>query len=350
MTNVRVAVDRDKGGFKLVAKRMISKDEEFLTENPFIAINSRGEESQSINCAHCFACLHPMVTNSSPMPSGNSSRGKCQCPQCGVKYCSDICRRVAYGNHHRVLCPATETGKQWVAFKESLNMTIAQSSFSLNACMALRLMIQARCQGLPSGLDIPEIKVLRRATDSNDPISPGVAPPLVERSKCVLLRNRYDKFWRFCPTLLSPRSDIVEFATLHSVIAMNAMGGRTERGGVASFIDSEVHLAASFANHDCDPNTTYNNGYHTVMLSPMVISAFPKPSISFTALRDIQQGEEITITYVDNHGMDYLHRQVNLEETYGIRCSCARCVNDRKLIDARAANEKRKSAEKAGVK
>lgn len=65
-----------------------------------------------------------------------------------------------------------------------------------------------------------------------------------------------------------------------------------------------------FANHDCDPNAQPNideEGY-----------------VVFTSFREIKEGEEITISYVDS-GMPLEERRAVLKEHYGFDCDCERC-------------------------
>eukprot|EP00884_Botryococcus_braunii_P001973 jgi/Botrbrau1/11777/Bobra.0195s0101.1 len=75
-----------------------------------------------------------------------------------------------------------------------------------------------------------------------------------------------------------------------------------------------VYLLASFFNHSCTPNLACtfpgNNGVAV-----------------FTAARDIQQGEELTITYINNE-LPVGLRQEQLWWAYGFRCSCPLCCEE----------------------
>ncbi len=112
---------------------------------------------------------------------------------------------------------------------------------------------------------------------------------------------------------------------------------------------SDVHLAVSYANHDCEPNTSYSNDYHMIMRTPNQVVMVPKAEVSFTALTDIQEGEEITINYVGIE-MDCRQRELNLIATYGIHCTCSKCDKERKKMEARQAKKTKKSSGKVGVK
>lgn len=72
-----------------------------------------------------------------------------------------------------------------------------------------------------------------------------------------------------------------------------------------------LFLIANSTNHSCDPNlvaTSATNNYMVTMI----------------ALKDIKQGEELTISYV-NKDMDYTDRQAKLKEMYLFDCKCDRC-------------------------
>ena len=67
-------------------------------------------------------------------------------------------------------------------------------------------------------------------------------------------------------------------------------------------------------NHDCLPScqaTVNDEGYVTI-----------------TALRDIKEGEELLISYVDAT-KEYEERRAVLEKHYGFECKCARCTTER---------------------
>jgi hypothetical protein len=75
-----------------------------------------------------------------------------------------------------------------------------------------------------------------------------------------------------------------------------------------------VYLTASLFNHSCDPNVSvsfpYNDG--TVVL---------------TAADDVEAGEELHISYVDE-GMSVARRREHLRFAYGFVCDCTRCQEE----------------------
>ncbi len=91
-----------------------------------------------------------------------------------------------------------------------------------------------------------------------------------------------------------------------------------------------MYLAASFANHNCDPNTSFGREVaDTTMKSYLRLLKTPKRhEVLFTALRDIAVGEELTISYVGRE-LSYKERHAHLLSGYGFECNCMRCNREK---------------------
>ncbi|XP_072977378.1 histone-lysine N-methyltransferase ATXR4 [Typha angustifolia] len=76
-------------------------------------------------------------------------------------------------------------------------------------------------------------------------------------------------------------------------------------------VGNAVYMMPSFYNHDCDPNT------HIVWVD--------NADAKLKALRDIKEGEELRICYIDA-SMDQEARQKILAEGFGFQCCCLRCL------------------------
>jgi len=81
-----------------------------------------------------------------------------------------------------------------------------------------------------------------------------------------------------------------------------------------SALGSAVYGAASLANHSCDPTAD---------------AAWPAGDarLRLTARRDLAQGEQVTIAYIDC-ALGVEERRAFLEHAYGFACLCARCVEE----------------------
>ncbi|XP_077226890.1 histone-lysine N-methyltransferase ATXR4-like [Tasmannia lanceolata] len=77
-------------------------------------------------------------------------------------------------------------------------------------------------------------------------------------------------------------------------------------------VGNAVYMLPSFYNHDCDPNA------HIVWID--------NADARLKALRDIEEGEELCICYIDA-SMDHDARQTLLNEGFGFQCRCLRCMS-----------------------
>lgn len=75
-------------------------------------------------------------------------------------------------------------------------------------------------------------------------------------------------------------------------------------------VGNAVYILPSFYNHDCDPNA------HILWLE--------NANAQVKALREIEEGEELRICYIDA-SMDYEARQAILVGGFGFKCTCLRC-------------------------
>jgi SET and MYND domain-containing protein len=67
-------------------------------------------------------------------------------------------------------------------------------------------------------------------------------------------------------------------------------------------------------NHSCDPNTEWR-------------FTGGSASIEMIALKPIAVGEELRISYIDQT-LSYEERQSKLQELYGFKCECPKCISD----------------------
>ncbi|GER57123.1 histone-lysine N-methyltransferase ATXR4 [Striga asiatica] len=77
-------------------------------------------------------------------------------------------------------------------------------------------------------------------------------------------------------------------------------------------VGNAIYMLPSLYNHDCDPNVN-------ILWTENV-------DAKITALRDIEEGEELRICYIDA-SMDYDARQAILYQGFGFRCKCFRCAS-----------------------
>lgn len=73
---------------------------------------------------------------------------------------------------------------------------------------------------------------------------------------------------------------------------------------------------ANCMNHSCSPNV-------------MSSSSFDDHRVCFVAIREIEEGEELTIAYVDEN-LPFNERQKKLRELYHFTCTCLLCTSQSK--------------------
>ncbi|OIW12157.1 hypothetical protein TanjilG_28565 [Lupinus angustifolius] len=77
-------------------------------------------------------------------------------------------------------------------------------------------------------------------------------------------------------------------------------------------VGNAVYILPSLYNHDCDPNA------HIIWID--------NADAKIKALRDIDEGEELRICYIDA-SMDHNARQEILLQGFGFQCNCSRCLH-----------------------
>ncbi|PON46611.1 SET domain containing protein [Parasponia andersonii] len=77
-------------------------------------------------------------------------------------------------------------------------------------------------------------------------------------------------------------------------------------------VGNAVYMLPSFYNHDCDPNA------HILWIENV--------DAKLTALRDVEEGEELRICYIDA-SMSHDARQTFLSQGFGFHCTCLRCLS-----------------------
>ncbi|WJX17760.1 Histone-lysine N-methyltransferase atxr4 [Trifolium repens] len=77
-------------------------------------------------------------------------------------------------------------------------------------------------------------------------------------------------------------------------------------------VGNAVYILPSFYNHDCDPNA------HIIWIDNAVAK--------LKTLRDIDEGEELRICYIDA-SMDHNARRKLLFRGFGFHCNCSRCLH-----------------------
>ncbi|ASK79139.1 hypothetical protein CF386_08705 [Paraphotobacterium marinum] len=76
-------------------------------------------------------------------------------------------------------------------------------------------------------------------------------------------------------------------------------------------------------NHSCDPNTIVKSHLNSS-------EDFNSKTVKLIASKDINEGDEITFSYIDEHfsNYDFNTRQQTLQSSCGFSCQCSKCESE----------------------
>ncbi|XP_044439367.1 histone-lysine N-methyltransferase ATXR4 isoform X2 [Aegilops tauschii subsp. strangulata] len=268
---VRVALT-DSAGRGVFATRPIATGEVLHSAQPLVTHPSR-----SLFHEVCYRCLKRKAGK------GDDSRGDCY-------FCSDACREHAEGFH---------------GIQKKVDWSLLDDHCRRLACMVISGDVGADC------LDILQPAQLHQGT-------------LIEmEEEFELLKSTFRKagFQEELTTFLTKQWYINILARIRvNAFRIELVASSYEdllSSAVASVtcdasVGNAVYMLPSFYNHDCDPNT------HIVWLE--------NADAKLKTLRDIDEGEELRICYIDT-SMDVNARQKILTEGFGFQCRCQRCLS-----------------------
>ena len=238
---------------------------------------------------------------------------------CDRVFCSSACKAAAQAAYHAPLCAAA--GGRAVAVLEAgaeIGMATATRYISLMWKLLGAAMVHAQATGTPlrPPPDTAPFCHLARVTDWATPTS-GEAQPLFMVAQimvigCTQLRDltgmrgkpALSAEW-LCDAAAMVKSNIM---VLHSSTPTHA-----SRRGQA------LMGAGSFFNHSCVPNTMNISNMETT-----------GATVTFTTVRAVKKGEELTISYLDE-GAPVAERRAALRKHYGFTCTCPKCVTETTL-------------------
>lgn len=109
---------------------------------------------------------------------------------------------------------------------------------------------------------------------------------------------------------------------------MNSFSITTPQNPGATASDEEVignlfDPRAAHFNHSCEPNC--------------VMEFVGKEMVAYT-VRDLEEGEEATVSYVDVEGVEVAQRTRELKERWFFECACGRCLRELGRLGAQTAS------------
>ncbi|KAL6883452.1 hypothetical protein ACP4OV_010866 [Aristida adscensionis] len=286
---IRVALT-ESSGRGVFATRSLAAGELLHTAQPLVS-----HPSPSLLHEVCYSCLRRK-----PGGEGHDSSG-------GYYFCSDACREHTKGFHD------VEKSMDWSSFDDHCSSRGLKYPYMAKrlACMVisgaanadyLNILQPARLhQGTLIEME-EEFELLKSTfmkVGFQEEISTSSLTKLVLTKEWyinVLARIRINAF----------RIELV--ASSYEDLLSSAVASVS----CDSSVGNAVYMLPSFYNHDCDPNT------HIVWLE--------NADAKLKALRDIEEGEELRICYIDT-SMDVNARQKILADGFGFECHCLRCLS-----------------------
>jgi hypothetical protein len=301
----------------LFAKEDIEPGEVVLREYSLLTANNRLKDPV---CDACSADLPPLGSESSAVG----------CDECAdTVFCSEHCYEEAQQRYHPAVCDKDVD-------------SIAKDPDAFEADETLYLLLLARVLALAAHqeahpLDVREVKFIWGdfvPTSSNDiNVSPNAGPPPewtlpfsfkynIETPLHVLEKMDIDIYAAL------PQYDLWILNTLYAKFRGTASARKSTRDGRPDV--AAVHPYWCLANHDCDPNVTWEWGGRMVLSARQERVVGKRPG-------GIKSGEEILNHYCDID-MPVQQRREWARGSLGGWCMCKRC-RDEAVASATANGE-----------
>ncbi|XP_072390243.1 protein-lysine N-trimethyltransferase SMYD5 [Diabrotica undecimpunctata] len=359
--DVEVRITDSLKGKGLYAKKDFPKDAVIFQEDPLVSCQfSWNAEYKYLACDHCLRPLetahenatrlagHPMVLPYPECCSTDKSK-IVSCPHCSTKYCSEECRVEAYSQYHNTLCHENNSNHPL----ERLNDAWKKVHYppETNSIMLIvRLLARIRQAPNRDAAIAQTLQFCHRTINEDADLAHK------------LLGDKFaDQLSLLHSSLVAaiPNDGIEQFLTYEGFLSMLALIGTNGQGvgtsAIAQWVanteklnlpESEKELLDNFIEHlylQMDENVgefLNNEGVALYSLQSScnhscVPNAEPKfvynnHRLSLVATRDIKEGEEIHISYLDECalGRSRHSRRKELMKHYLFMCQCPRCESE----------------------
>eukprot|EP00727_Mastigamoeba_balamuthi_P014696 m51a1_g9852 hypothetical protein (613) ;mRNA; r:1973854-1975692 len=288
------------GGVGVFARKRIRAGQTVYTER-FLLCASRDKG----RCYHCLARL----------PRNPAHTVACR-GACGRAYCNGECEREAYEGYHGPLCGRSVEDLEALVCKDiawsSLDVLCMWKALGVAMLSPLPRMPWSAWPAPPA--DVPPLSYLSRITDC-----PPDAGGLVHHVGAHSYTAAHQNISKALGTRLraDPAITLRSLMDLRVAVELNSFPVRSrERGARATDHGMALTLAGSMFNHSCAPSADLRCWLDEGNMASVV------------ALRNIDAGEEVTISYVDPCA-PLEDRRTALWAQYGFTCHCSKCRHQR---------------------
>lgn len=294
MDNIEVR-DAGKSGQGLFAKRALSTRDTIYTlnESPLIAISTSELESF---CYNCYAGSNP-VANSYSIGQYRDARLQI-CTGCRVaQFCGKPCQTQAWKKFHKHEC------KIFAALR-------SKGILPESARAILRFILLHDKALLPEGTWSNMLNLESHMNDLKQTGNDWMSLMLTAKA---------------CKEYSGTSVDLDTVLKLLCILKVNGMSLTTTYGDeIGVFLDPIL----AKMNHSCDGGNVfiYRPVYTNYVQWPNG-SAHGKPLMKLLPVKNIAEGEEFTITYIE-HTESVQKRQQSLIKQYMFQCTCIKCQRD----------------------
>ncbi|XP_037509713.1 histone-lysine N-trimethyltransferase SMYD5 isoform X1 [Rhipicephalus sanguineus] len=361
---------------RVFAVRPFAEEEAILTELPVAACQLAW--NRACKYAACDLCMRPLESAEAnarrlaaqprlrlPQPGCCTARPQehVACPGCQAAYCSEACRSKAWQQYHQVLCAVSNEPSRPLHNLLEAWKTMHYPPETTTVELAVRIMA-AFVQAENKSKAVTELERFASGCTAEEQcsiLSRLLGDKWVERLRT--LRDLTAAVFRGHPCVTSWLSDegfrslMALVAKCGQVIGTSALSvwvkncndlelPDAERGSLDALIDQvyediEKESGAFLNNEGVGLFPLQNLCSHSCV--PNAESSFPHNNhvLSLVALRDIQPGEEITVSYLDDCSLNRSRhsRAKLLRENHLLMCCCKRCQEEADQPDVTSDEE-----------
>ncbi|XP_018327874.1 SET and MYND domain-containing protein 5 [Agrilus planipennis] len=363
-------------GKGLFAKKFLPTGSVILEEEPLVCCQFSWNAACNYKaCDHCLRPLESAQENARRL-AGNynlvlphpeccttNKTAICECASCGTEYCSQDCLVTAFNQYHRTLCLQTKERNGFHPL-ETLNEAWKQIHHppETSTIMILPRLIATIEQAENPDEMLKRILNFTHRTRNEDL---ELVHKIMGDKYVDSLNTLYNLLLAAVPhDVVGPLLTLEGFYSMLALLGTNGQGVGTspisqwvtkaselplskgEKKRLDQFIDKlyedmdkhsgnflnnegvALFSMQSSANHSCDPNAEPNYLHNNSRLS-------------LVALKDIQEGDEICISYLDecNLSRSRHSRHKMLKENYLFVCCCPKCKEQVEDPDVTSSEE-----------
>eukprot|EP01112_Ceratiomyxa_fruticulosa_P004344 TRINITY_DN1485_c0_g1_i3.p1 TRINITY_DN1485_c0_g1~~TRINITY_DN1485_c0_g1_i3.p1 ORF type:complete len:516 (+),score=55.60 TRINITY_DN1485_c0_g1_i3:279-1826(+) len=347
-------------GKGLFATRRVNMREIIFKEKTYTShflIQSEDKCAPPTTCSHCLKTVLPLSEtpidwrdcHSFVYPKGLPSMVSCDCnnkPWCEL-YCSEECKKRAWEDYHRVLCGSDQLQRIYEICRkmERSNPLLITRMFAI---VTQKILFEKQTYEQASEplfnfaftpWESPQEKkilsLIKQAIQTylNSPSLPN------DLSKLFTLENYriFNGIIQHNTSEISPISDLLMY--IDRCVGNTPMGEKSVNVGsrkvslndIGDMMNTLSNMGAAVsgtgllvlmhnANHSCRPNVS-------------IASCENSNTMSLMAIRDIQPGEELVISYIDEDSLtDVIERRKAIHSKYLFECKCERCTEELKNL------------------